>query len=138
MKKRTIQQKILLRICLSNKQVFLRSDFIDIGSCSQVGYALNKLISSEKIIRISKGIYVKARKNSITGKTTVAISGGFKSAVICALDRLNIDWEFSEAFKDYNNRKTTQIPANLEIIVPKGFRRSFQLGANKVKFLAIT
>jgi hypothetical protein len=135
--KETMKEKILFRFSQSKETVFLRSDFKGVGSASQIDRLLNKLITSGHVLKITRGVYVKARINSITGKTTVATQGGFKQAIIAALNRLNIEWLPSEAALDYNSKKTNQIPANLQIRVPKGFKREFKLGTYHCDFLKV-
>ena len=71
------KERILERVLNSDHEVFLRSDFSDIANYQQAGRALNSLMSEGRLIRISKGVYAKARKNRITGKPMLSAAGGF-------------------------------------------------------------
>ncbi len=133
---RTISQRIELRIQLSKKGVFLRGDFTDIAGYDQVGRCLRLLVGAGKLVKIGQGLYTAARASRVSGKPTIAMKGGFKQAVGIALTRLKVKWQLSSAFLDYNNQKTTQIPANLEIVIPKTFKRSIYFKGLSVRFIA--
>jgi len=134
---RTIKDKVLLRTKLSNKEVFLRSDFSTIADYDQVGRALKQLVESGDLVKIGQGIYTSARNNSVTGEPTIGIPGGFKRAVRLALERLNVRYTYTSATIDYNNRKSTQIPANLELLVEKGFTRKIQFRKLKANLIPV-
>jgi hypothetical protein len=135
--RRTVQDRVLLRTKLSNKGVFLRSDFLGIASYDLVGRALTKLVCSGKLVKIGYGLYVRARPSLVTGEPTIAIKGGFKSAVFIALDRLEIKYSTCSASKKYNDRKSTQIPANLVVYVGPGLSRSIAFRKTRVRFIVI-
>ena len=51
MKPETLEAKLLKRIARKRGDVFLRSDFADLGGYDQIGRVLNALIRKKKILR---------------------------------------------------------------------------------------
>jgi hypothetical protein len=70
----------------------------------------------------------------VSGETTIAVRGGFKRTAFIALERLNVRYAVSEAVSEYNNRQSTQIPANIVIAVERGFSRSIEFKKTKALF----
>lgn len=121
--KPTIKDKIEAFITQYDGEVFLRSDFDAFGSKTQVNRALRALIKETKLIRISVGVYAKARINDLTGKPMPSSHGGFKKVALEALNRLGVDWDYSEMEKLYREGKSTQIPAKACVVIKGHFRR---------------
>lgn len=122
-----IKEKIKNKINNSKKYVFFKSDFKKYNS-STVYKVLNELINEEKIKRVSKGIYVKTRINNITGKIMFSHPNGKNGLYIEILNKLNVKYEFDEFSKDYMEGKSTQIPANIKIVIlDKNFKRKIDL-----------
>jgi len=71
----------------------------------------------------------------VSGEPTIAIRGGFKRAVLAALERLNVRYSVSNTVDQYNTRQSTQIPANLVLTVERGFSRCIAFKKTKVQFL---
>jgi len=132
--KKTLIERIKLRLSLSKKEVFLRADFKDLGGYDQVGRALKTLIDQGLMVRLGQGLFARARKNRITGTPTIAVAGGFKRAVEIALDRLGVVWTYNKATEDYNRGLSNQIPANLVYRVKTHFTRKLYLGKLKAEF----
>jgi hypothetical protein len=132
--KKTIKERVQLRIRLSKKEVFLRSDFSSLSGYDQVGRVLKQLVTSGDLVKIGQGLYTRARPNSLSGEPTIAMRGGFKRAVIAALERLNVRYSVSNTVDQYNARQSTQVPANLVLTVERGFSRSIAFNKTKVQF----
>ena len=45
---------------------FVREDFLDLGDYDQVGRALRELVIRGELVRVSYGIYAKARRSIVT------------------------------------------------------------------------
>jgi len=131
---KTIKERVQLRIRLSKKEVFLRSDFSSLSGYDQVGRALKQLIASGDLVKIGQGLYTRARPSLVSGEPTIAVRGGFKRAVFIALERLNVRYSVSKAVSEYNNGQSTQIPANIVLTVERGFSRSIEFKKTKVQF----
>ena len=136
MKNSPLKQKIALRIKLSKKEVFLRSDFTDLGGYDQVGRALKQLLNTGQLVRIGKGLYTRARPSVVTGKPTIAVPGGFKAASRAALTRLGYQWAPSDAEAQYSDDSTTQISANAEVVVQGRLNRKIGFGNQSLQYQA--
>ncbi len=111
--------------------VVLRKDVESLGDVRQVSRALTALIEDKLLVRISLGIYAKARTSKYIDD--VVIRGGFTDACIETLKRLGVSWEPSQAIKDYNEGRSQQVPARFEIRLKSRFRRQLAYGEQKLK-----
>jgi hypothetical protein len=134
MKNSPLKQKIALRIKRSTKEVFLRSDFADLGGYDQVGRALKQILDAGQLVRIGKGLYTRARPSAVTGKPTIAVPGGFKAASRAALTRLGYKWEPSTAEQRYNKDDTTQISAAAGVVVQGRLNRKIGFGNQSLQY----
>lgn len=108
---RSIKQRVSI--------VVLRSDFLNMGSDSQVGRVLARFVANGVLVRVSKGAFAKARINRYTGKPTPA---GTLDMIAAELFRkLNISITASTFVAEYNSGKSTQIP--MGTVVNTGNRR---------------
>ena len=122
-----IDKEIKNKIKNSKKNVFFNSDFKEYNP-STIIKILNKLIKENKLKRVSKGIYVKTKINRITGNIMFQHSNGKDGVYIEILDRLNIKYKLDKLSEDYLSNKTTQIPANIQIIIlDQNFKRKIEL-----------
>lgn len=134
MKNSPLKQKIVQRLKRSKQDVFLRSDFADLGGYDQVGRALKQLVDAGQLVRIGKGLYTRARPSAVTGKPTIAVPGGFKAASRAALTRLGYQWEPDAAEKRYNQDETTQISASAGVIVQGRLNRKIGFGKQSLQY----
>ena len=95
MKNGGLKQKVAQRVKRSKNEVFLRSDFKDLGGYDQVGRVLKQLLDEGRLVRIGQGLYTRARPSKVTGKPTIDVPGGFKAASRAALTRLGYQWNGS-------------------------------------------
>src|SRR6218665_2233545 len=63
----TLQERIESSLSRSEAKVFLRKEFDRFGGYDQVGRALRGIIAKGLLVKAGYGIYVKAKKSSITG-----------------------------------------------------------------------
>jgi hypothetical protein len=105
----SIEYKALLRIKSIRGSVVLRNDLDGLGSYRQVSRALTKLIDEKKIVKIGSGIYAKAYLSKYSD--IPLIKNGIDPTLRKALDRLGIAYEPGTAEMEYNEGKTTQVPA---------------------------
>ena len=63
MKSETLETRIINRIERKRGDVFLRSDFNDLGGYDQVGRILRGLVSKGKLLKVSYGLYTRAVKS---------------------------------------------------------------------------
>ena len=115
MTKKTILNAVVDRINnTQDRDVFLRKDFLDLGSYAQIGNCLRQLCKDQKLRRFGQGLYAR---------TTVATTPPFEGKVYVkkglvgmdgiaaeALRRLGYEVVPSRADRDYNDRRSTQVP----------------------------
>ena len=128
----TTKARIQSRLKRSKRYVFTRDDFKDLAGYDQIGRALRELVKEGLLLKVGYGVYTKARQNAITGKLMPAAPGGSAAVVIEALDRLKVDYRLVGATSAYNNGKSTQIPASLEIKTSPRFKRALSVGNSKL------
>lgn len=105
----SIEFKTINRLKTIRSNILLRADFEDLGSYRQISRTLKKLVNEKILVKIGNGIYAKAYVSKYTN--VPLIKNGVDSALREALRRLNIKYEPGTAEKEYNEGKTTQIPA---------------------------
>lgn len=98
----------MLNIANGDKTVFLRLEFIRFGGYDQVGRALNKMVAKSLLVKVGYGIYVKARKSSLTGNPVPVEPLAAIGAAVLA--KLGVDAHPSSAADDYAAGRTTQMP----------------------------
>ncbi|MCP4475632.1 MAG: hypothetical protein GY821_13910 [Gammaproteobacteria bacterium] len=106
------------------------------GSARQVSRALKALLEDGELIKLGDGVYAKARHSSHLGRPVIC--SGFTNACIEALARLDVQWEPSQAIKDYNAGKTQQVPAQFEIRLKSRFRRKLAYGNRILRIEGMT
>ncbi|KAA6316120.1 hypothetical protein EZS27_033524 [termite gut metagenome] len=127
--KPTVMDRILFKIQRSKKSVFVPADFEGISSYPQILRALKLLIKEKQIIRFGYGSYVKAEINPLNNK--VYPVQDMISIVQELFNKLKIDWAYSQAVKDYNEGKSTQVPVNGLLVIKSRFARKLE-GANDI------
>ena len=97
------------------KTVFLRSDFDAFGTSTRVTRALQELIKEGRIIRVGRGIYVKARPSSVTGNPVPVEP--LETVAHKALEALGVDVQLGSAQKAYVGGFTLDVPMNIAVDV---------------------
>jgi len=127
----TLEARLKEKIRKANRNVFLRSDFENLGGYDQVGRALKRLVNQGRLMRLGYGVYAKARKNRLTGNTMLAAPGGFDQVSKEALDRLGVQWRPAQAEESYQ-RGGTQIPARTVVRIKGNFNRNIGIGRTRL------
>lgn len=135
-KKRTLEERIILRISLKKDNIFIRKDFEDLGGYDQVGRALRTLVKKEKIAKIGYGLYTKIETSFFSGKKVLCKS--LPELGREALKKLNIETAISQAEKDYNSGKSTQIPTGRLIRVKGRINRKIGYGGDDIYYECTT
>jgi Family of unknown function (DUF6088) len=125
----TVYERIIERMNeMTECNVFLRQDFSDLGSYSQIGVALNQLCREQKLKRIGQGIYGKTEICTVepfVGR--VILSSGLTEIAPEALTRLGYKVVPSQAVLDYNAGISTQVPTGRRLrIQGKRTRRKIE------------
>jgi hypothetical protein len=118
----SLQERLEKRIARKRGDVFLRSDFNDLGGYDQVGRALRGLVRKGRLMKAGYGIYARARPSSLDGKPTP--TKGLRALAAEALGRLGIETVPTRMEQAYNAGQTTQVPTGRVIGVRGRVRRT--------------
>lgn len=118
--KDTLETLLSKRIDRKRGDVFLRSDFADLGGYDQVGRALRELVRQGRLIKIGYGLYSRAIKSPFDDSL---IPPKGLSTLREALKRVGIETLPSRSVQDYNARRTTQVPTGRVVAVGRRVRR---------------
>ncbi len=114
------------------KTVFLRSDFESFGTSTRVTRALQELISEGRIIRVGRGIYVKARPSTVTGNPVPVEP--LETVAHKALAALGVDVQLGTAARAYVGGLTQDVPMNIAVDVGSSrVSRRIEFGGREVK-----
>ncbi len=122
--KKSITFKLLKRIERLSGDIVLRSDVADLGDPRQISRALNRLVQSDKLVKLGYGVYAKLARSEIARVTY--LKEGVLPTMRAALTRLNIRWELSPEEQDYQTGRSTQIPVNPTTKLKDRFRRQLR------------
>lgn len=93
---------------------------------------MRRLVKDRKLVRLGKGVYAKARTSSLSGRPVLANPEGFLSVAQEALERLGVEWEPSQAQRDFAAGRSEQIPVNSVVKVKGRFSRKLRFGGNEL------
>lgn len=128
----SLTEKIKTRITRCKRSVFLRSDFDDLAGYDQVGRCLRQLVKDEMLLKVGYGVYVRARKNRLTGNLMPDSPSGSDGVLLEVLDRLKVPYQFDEVTQNSLNGRSTQIVATIKPIINSRFSRKLQIGKQSV------
>jgi hypothetical protein len=129
---KTLEGRIAARIARKQSAVLLRRDFDDLGGYDQVGRALLDLTRKGKLIKIGYGLYAKAKVSKLTGKTVPLET--LPTLARKALGRLGIAAKQSQAERDYEQGRSTQVPTGRLIGVNKRISRKISYNNIAVQY----
>jgi hypothetical protein len=98
------------------------------GGEDQVLRALRTLVREKRLVRLGYGVYGRAVVSRLSGDPILYSQNGFLGAARQALTKLGVAWELSEAERDYNEGRSTQIPLNPVVRVKGRFSRRLRDG----------
>lgn len=127
-----IKDRIARSIGRSSCEVFLRSDFRDIGSYSEVGKALNALRGEGRLVRLGYGVYAKARTSSLSGRSVPRKP--LETLAREALEKLGVSAQPGRAEREYM-AGSTQVPVRVSFDTGRRrITRKLQVGREEVVF----
>jgi len=132
MKAENLETRLMKCIERKRGDVFLRSDFRDLGGYDQVGRALRALVRKGRLLKIGQGLYTRAEAWPFDGAP--APVKGLRALAAEALDRLGIKSAPTRFEKAYNSGQTTQVPAGRTIAVTKRVRRKIGYKGTYMRF----
>lgn len=130
---KTLRERIEARIARRiGEDVFLPREFRDLGGEDQVLRALRMLVREKRLVRLGYGVYGRAIVSRLSGDPILDSQSGFPGAARQALTKLGVAWEPSEAERDYNEGRSTQIPVNPVVRVKGRFSRQLRDGKQEL------
>ncbi len=120
MRTATLETRVMKRMDRESGDVFLRSDFKDLGGYDQVGRVLRGLVRQGRLLKIGYGIYARAVKSPFSDKP-VPPKG--LATLTEALQRLGVEMTQTRLEEDYNAGRTTQVPTGRVVAVRGRVRR---------------
>ena len=130
---KTLRDRIESRIAIKRgEDVFLPREFRDLGGEDQVLRALRILVREKRLVRLGYGVYGRAIVSRLSGEPILYSRNGFIGASRHALSKLGVSWEPSEAERDYNEGRSTQIPVNPVVRVKGRFSRQLRDGTQEL------
>jgi ribosomal protein S19E (S16A) len=120
----SVEDKILQQIeAFPKGELFLPSDFSELGSSEAVRLSLFRLEKEGVISRVAQGIYVRPKESSLIGKQTPTAEEVAEAiARSYALNALGL---------------STQVPMNI-VLLTDGSPREIKVGKRKIKFKKTT
>lgn len=129
----SVRERVKHAISISESDVFLRRDFAPSGSTSQITRVLQLLVSEGVIVRISLGVYARAKFSVLTGKPIPVKPVSVLAPEV--LRRLGVDAHASRSVQEYSQGKTTQIPPGAVINTGRRrIRRKIGFGTSQMEF----
>jgi len=118
--------------------VFSRSDLTQDHSNKEqlkLNRALRVLMDEGVIIKIAHGLFAKAEPMTFPDKKIKAVlTEPFEAIATESLDKLGVKWELGRAIRDYNEGRTTQIPAIFSVRLKSRYRGSVSAEGRKLNF----
>lgn len=132
--RKTLRDRVELRIAKKKGDVFLTREFSDLGGEDQVLRALRALVREGRLMRLGYGVYSRATVSRLSGKPMLYSANGFIGAARQALTKLGVDWEPTEAERAYNEGRSSQIPVNPVVKIKGRFSRRLSDGRTELVF----
>ena len=130
----SVEDKILQHIVAFPKgELFLPSDFSELGSSEAVRLSLFRLEKEGVITRVAQGIYVRPRESSLIGKLTPTAEE--VAEAIAKRDKIRTTPTGSYALNALG--LSTQVPMNI-VLLTDGSPREIKVGKRKIKFKKTT
>ena len=130
----SIEDKILQHIeAFPKGELFLPSDFSELGSSEAVRLSLFRLEKEGVITRVAQGIYVRPRESILIGKLTPTAEE--VAEAIAKRDKIRTTPTGSYALNALG--LSTQVPMNI-VLLTDGSPREIKVGKRKIKFKKTT
>jgi len=131
MRSEKLETRLLKRIDRKRGDVFLRSDFKDLGGYDQVGRVLRGLVKKGVLLKVSQGLYTRAVKSPFSDNP-VPPKG--LATLKEALTRVGVEIVQTRLERDYNEGQTTQVPAGRVMAVTRRVRRKIGYNGTFLSF----
>lgn len=133
MPKMNLEERIEMSIARSKPNVFLRKEFDKFGGYDQVGRALRAVMLKGLLVKAGYGIYVKAKKSSITGNPIPVVP--LVQIGLEALTKMGVDADVGSSAREYMTGKSTQLPVAAVVNVGKArIARKIGFGGKQIRY----
>lgn len=129
---KTLAQLVEARIARKKDDVFVRSDFEDLGGYDQVGVVLRQCVKAGKLLKLGQGLYARAEPSILDG-APVPVKA-ITPLVTEALARVGVKTRPTKLERAYNAGQTTQVPSGRLIGVSRRVRRKIGYNGRTVSF----
>lgn len=113
-------------------QVIVRANVASLGSPRQISRALKALVQDGILIKLGYGTYAKLTRSERLKEPF--LKEGFAIIAKEALNKLNVEWEPSQAEKEYNAGISTQIPMAIKVKLRSRFNRKLSYKGIPLQF----
>ena len=110
----TLPDRLLARIIDVPQRVWTPVDFVDIGGRDAVDKALQRMVTSDQLRRIGRGLYDKPSQNALTGKTSVP---DYRAVIDAIARRDQVRWLIDGMTAANTLGLTNAVPAKIEVLV---------------------
>ena len=125
-----LRSKLLARVAAKPDEVWVPSDFADLGNRPAIDKTLQRLVAAGDLRRIDRGLYDRPRMNDLTGRPTVPDYRG----VIRAVTRRDRARALIDGMTAANELGlTTAVPARIEVLVDARLK-PIKLGGQEIRF----
>ena len=125
-----LRSQLLARVATKPDEVWVPSDFADLGNRPAIDKTLQRLVASSDLRRIDRGLYDRPRMNDLTGRPTVPDY----RAVIRAVTRRDQARALIDGMTAANELGlTTAVPARIEVLVDARLK-PIKLGNQEIHF----
>ena len=104
----TIKDKIKMKVGQSKSDVFVRADFLKLGSYDYVSKVLKELVDEGFFVKCGYGVYVVAEFSILSGKPIPICN--LSTVGLYVMAKLGYQVELGKWARLYNSGKSTQIP----------------------------
>ena len=125
-----LRSKLLARVAAKPDEVWVPSDFADLGNRPAIDKTLQRLVAAGDLRRIDRGLYDRPRMNALTGRPTVPDYRGVIRAV-ARRDRARVLIDGMTAANELG--LTTAVPARIEVLVDARLK-PIKLGGQEIRF----
>ena len=125
-----LRSKLLARVAAKPDEVWVPSDFADLGNRPAIDKTLQRLVAAGDLRRIDRGLYDRPRMNALTGRPTVPDYRGVIRAVT-RRDRARVLVDGMTAANELG--LTTAVPARIEVLVDARLK-PIKLGGQEIRF----